>query len=188
MQDNNHHGSSLKLREFGIGELSERSRVPVASIRYYEEIGILPKAARRNSRHRIYEESDLARLTFVRANRELGFTLEQVRKLIQLSEPGNLTLFRSAGPFNGAVGHRAETHCRTEHDRSPTENAYCHVRISMFLRPCPELPCINCLALAHALVKRRIFCSILGQNSATTTRYVAMLIRACVHEAGLVRD
>lgn len=79
------------MRDFGIGELSERSKVPVASIRYYEEIGILPKAARRNGRHRTYEESDLARLTFVRANRELGFTLEQVRKLIQLSEPENLT-------------------------------------------------------------------------------------------------
>lgn len=79
------------MRDFGIGELSERSKVPVASIRYYEEIGILPKAARRNGRHRTYDESDLARLTFVRANRELGFTLEQVRTLIQLSEPGNIT-------------------------------------------------------------------------------------------------
>lgn len=79
------------MRDFGIGKLSERSKVPVASIRYYEEIGILPKAARRNGRHRTYEERDLVRLAFVRANRKLGFTLEQVRKLIQLSEPGNLT-------------------------------------------------------------------------------------------------
>ena len=79
------------MRDFGIGKLSKRSKVPVASIRYYEEIGILPKAARRNGRHRTYEERDLVRLAFVRANRKLGFTLEQVRKLIQLSEPGNLT-------------------------------------------------------------------------------------------------
>lgn len=79
------------MRGFGIGELSSRSNVPVASIRYYEEIGILPKAARRNGRHRTYEDSDLGLLKFVRGSRELGFTLEQVRTLLQLSEPGNLT-------------------------------------------------------------------------------------------------
>ena len=79
------------MRDFGIGELSDRSKVPVANIRYYEEIGILPKAVRRNGRHRTYNDRDLERLTFVRANRELGFTLEQVRTLVQLSEPENLT-------------------------------------------------------------------------------------------------
>lgn len=79
------------MRGFGIGELSSRSKVPVASIRYYEEIGILPKAARRNGRHRTYDESDLGRLTFVRSSRELGFSLEQVRILLQLSKPENLT-------------------------------------------------------------------------------------------------
>lgn len=79
------------MRGFGIGELSSRSKVPVASIRYYEEIGILPKAARRNGRHRNYDDSDLSRLSFVRGSRELGFTLEQVRTLLYLSEPGNLT-------------------------------------------------------------------------------------------------
>ena len=79
------------MRDFGIGKLSDLSKVPVANIRYYEDIGILPKAARRNGRHRTYDDRDLTRLTFVRANRELGFTLEQVRTLIQLSEPGNLT-------------------------------------------------------------------------------------------------
>lgn len=79
------------MREFGIGALSSRSGVPVASIRYYEEIGILPKAARRNGRHRTYDERILGRLTFVRGSRELGFSLEQVRTLLHLSEPGNLT-------------------------------------------------------------------------------------------------
>lgn len=79
------------MRGFGIGELSARSHVPVANIRYYEEIGILPLAARRNGRHRTYDESDIRRLSFVRHSRELGFTLDQVRNLLHLSEPGNLT-------------------------------------------------------------------------------------------------
>lgn len=78
------------MREFGIGDLSNRSNVPVANIRYYEEIGILPKAARRNGRNRTYDDSDVKRLVFVRNSRELGFSLDQVRTLIHLSEPKNL--------------------------------------------------------------------------------------------------
>ena len=78
------------MREFGIGDLSTRANVPVANIRYYEEIGILPKPARRKGRHRSYENSDVKRLIFVRSSRELGFSLDQVRTLIHLSEPKNL--------------------------------------------------------------------------------------------------
>jgi DNA-binding transcriptional MerR regulator len=79
------------MRDFGIGELAGRTNVPVANIRYYEEIGILPKAARRNGRHRTYDENDIKRLAFIRGSRELGFSLQQVRTLIHLSEPQNLT-------------------------------------------------------------------------------------------------
>ena len=78
------------MRDFGIGELADRAQVPIANIRYYEEIGILPKAARRNGRHRTYDETDIKRLSFVRTSRELGFSLEQVRTLMHLSEPQNL--------------------------------------------------------------------------------------------------
>ena len=78
------------MRDFGIGELADRAQVPIANIRYYEEIGILPKAARRNGRHRTYDEADIKRLTFVRTSRELGFSLEQVKTLMHLSEPQNL--------------------------------------------------------------------------------------------------
>jgi DNA-binding transcriptional MerR regulator len=77
------------MRDFGIGELSARANVPVANIRYYEQIGLLPKAARRNGRHRTYEESDIRRLAFIRNSRELGFSVEQVRTLVRLSEPEN---------------------------------------------------------------------------------------------------
>ncbi len=62
-----------------------------ANIRYYEEIGILPKADRRNGRHRTYDDRYLRRLVFVRNSRELGFSLDQVRMLLHLSDPKNLT-------------------------------------------------------------------------------------------------
>jgi len=78
------------MRDFGIGELAERAQVPIANIRYYEEIGILPKAARRNGRHRTYDDVDIKRLNFVRTSRELGFSLAHVKTLMHLSEPQNL--------------------------------------------------------------------------------------------------
>ena len=73
------------MRGFGIGELSARAKVPVANIRYYEEIGILPKAGRLNNGHQAYGENDLARLRFVKNCRELDFPIKQIRTLLHLS-------------------------------------------------------------------------------------------------------
>lgn len=54
------------------------------TIRYYEQIGLLPKAARRLGGHRLYGEADRRRLTFIRRCRAFGFPIEEVRKLAAL--------------------------------------------------------------------------------------------------------
>jgi DNA-binding transcriptional MerR regulator len=56
----------------------------VPTIRYYEQIGLLPKAARRLGGHRLYGEADRRRLTFIRRCRAFGFPIEEVRKLAAL--------------------------------------------------------------------------------------------------------
>jgi MerR family transcriptional regulator, mercuric resistance operon regulatory protein len=71
-----------------IGELSRRTGCNIETIRYYERIGLLPKAARRG-RYRSYEPGDVARLGFVRRSRELGFTIEEVRALLGLAAGGH---------------------------------------------------------------------------------------------------
>jgi DNA-binding transcriptional MerR regulator len=76
---------------FGIGELSRRSGVAIANIRYYEEIGILPKAGRGAGGQRIYGADDLGRLTFVKNCRALGYPLDQVRALAHLATAQNRT-------------------------------------------------------------------------------------------------
>jgi Cu(I)-responsive transcriptional regulator len=53
-------------------------------IRYYEAIGLLPAAARRESGYRDYSHTDVQRLRFVRRSRELGFSMERVRELLAL--------------------------------------------------------------------------------------------------------
>ncbi|APZ99754.1 transcriptional regulator [Sphingopyxis sp. QXT-31] len=70
-----------------IGELSRRTGCNIETIRYYERIGVLDVPLRRG-RYRSYGEEDVGRLGFVRRARELGFTLDEVRALLQLATGG----------------------------------------------------------------------------------------------------
>ena len=74
----------LPAHDMPIGEFSRRTRCAIETIRFYEKAGVLPQA-RRKGRYRHYDKADVARLTFVRRARELGFTLEEVRALLKLS-------------------------------------------------------------------------------------------------------
>ena len=69
-----------------IGELSRRTGCNIETIRYYEQIALLPKPARSARRYRLYETADVRRLVFIRRARELGFALDAVRALLRLSE------------------------------------------------------------------------------------------------------
>lgn len=74
---------------FPIGKLSQASEVKVPTIRYYEEIGILPEPERSAGNQRLYSQGTLERLSFIRHARELGFTLEAIRELLSLSDNPN---------------------------------------------------------------------------------------------------
>ncbi len=73
-------------QDFMIGELSKRTNTKVQTIRYYEEIGVMPKAIRAANNRRLYNETHLERLTFIRHSRELGFSLDDIRNLLNLSD------------------------------------------------------------------------------------------------------
>ena len=73
------------MTEFSIGELSRRVGVKVATIRYYEQVGLLPPPPRTEGRQRRYGEAEAARLSFIRHARELGFEMEAIRDLLSLS-------------------------------------------------------------------------------------------------------
>ncbi len=68
-----------------IGEIAKRSGVGVETIRYYEREGLLQKPERRPSGYRQYDESTLDRLEYIRQSKELGFTLTEIRELLELS-------------------------------------------------------------------------------------------------------
>jgi MerR family transcriptional regulator, mercuric resistance operon regulatory protein len=68
-----------------IGEFARRTGGNIETIRYYERIGLLP-VPDRAGRYRRYVAADVRRLVFIRRARELGFTLDEVRALLSLSE------------------------------------------------------------------------------------------------------
>jgi len=79
------------VRKFTIGELSKRTQVIVETIRYYEKIGLMPDPPRSSGGFRIYSDTHLQRLTFIRRCRELGFSQPEVRKLLTLVDEHNYT-------------------------------------------------------------------------------------------------
>lgn len=77
------------MSQLTIGALATQTKTNVPTIRYYEEIGLLPHAERGSNGHRYYREADLRRLTFIKRCRDFGFPIEQVRELVKLFEDGN---------------------------------------------------------------------------------------------------
>ncbi len=69
-----------------IGELGEATGTKVETIRYYEQTGLLPPPERTSANYRRYGSDHLARLSFVRRARDLGFSIEQIRDLLDLSD------------------------------------------------------------------------------------------------------
>lgn len=72
-----------------IGALANRTGTKVQTIRYYEEIALMPEPGRTAGGQRRYDNAALDRLSFIRHARQLGFTLEAIRELLDLSDhPG----------------------------------------------------------------------------------------------------
>ncbi len=68
-----------------IGALAQMSGCSVPTIRYYEEVGLIPAASRRSSGHRVYGAGAVQLLAFIRRCRDFGFTIDQTRALLALS-------------------------------------------------------------------------------------------------------
>jgi len=83
--------TNSRSQNFPIGELSRLSGVNIATVRYYEQINMLPPPPRTSSGRRIYDATHLRTLAFIRRSRELGFSVEEIRALIRLGGPEKAT-------------------------------------------------------------------------------------------------
>lgn len=71
-------------RLMNIGEAADAAGVSAKMIRHYEQIGLVPVAARSDSGYRKYTERDVSILRFIRQSRRLGFSIEQIAELLGL--------------------------------------------------------------------------------------------------------
>ena len=77
------------MKSITIGEAARRSGVKVPTIRYYEDIGLMPAPSRSDGNQRSFAAADINRLAFIRHARELGFEIDAIRALLKLQdEPG----------------------------------------------------------------------------------------------------
>ena len=74
---------------WSIGNVARQTRIKVPTIRYYEQIGLLPAPGRSEGNRRCYSEGAIWRLTFIRHARELGFEIETIRELLALQDKPN---------------------------------------------------------------------------------------------------
>ncbi|MBO9378136.1 MerR family DNA-binding protein [Sphingomonas histidinilytica] len=74
------------MKRLAIGDLARQTGTKVNTIRFYEDIGLLPRAERTASGRRTYVASDVRRLAFIRQGRGLGFSVEEIRSLLALAD------------------------------------------------------------------------------------------------------
>ncbi len=72
------------MAEYFIGQIAKQVGINVETICYYERIKLLPKPKRRESHYRVYDAIDLKRFMFIKRAKELGFTLKEIKELLEL--------------------------------------------------------------------------------------------------------
>ena len=77
------------MQKLSIQQTAERMGVTTSTLRYYEEIGILPGIQRNGSGHRFYEEQDLGWISWIKLLRSSGMPIETIREFVELTQSGS---------------------------------------------------------------------------------------------------
>lgn len=95
------------MSTLSIGQLAEQAGVAIDTVRYYERNGLLAPASRLASGYRRYGGRELRRLRFIRRAKALGFSLEDVRQLLSLSDEQDVAQVKQAAQRKLAeIDHR----------------------------------------------------------------------------------
>ncbi|MEU9246997.1 MerR family transcriptional regulator [Streptomyces sp. NPDC048385] len=98
-----------------IGEVAARTELSLRTIRHYEETGLVVPSARSQGGFRLYTENDVARLMVIRRMKPLGFTLDQMRDLLDATDR------LDGGDELGPDEREALLQCVREYERSAAE-------------------------------------------------------------------
>ena len=90
-----------------IGELARAAQTQSETIRYYEREGLLPQAARTEANYRVYDDSHVERLAFIRQCRSLDMTLSEIRTLLDFKDAPDENCTEVNGLLDQHIGHVA---------------------------------------------------------------------------------
>ncbi len=80
--------SGTQERLYRIGELARLTGIATRTIRFYEDMGILPHPPRTDAGYRVYQAPDIRRLLFIKRAKEMGLSLEAIRSIIAIRDSG----------------------------------------------------------------------------------------------------
>lgn len=99
-------------RHMQIGEVAERTELSIKTIRHYDEVGLVTPSERSVGGFRLYTEADVQRLLVIRRMKPLGFTLDEMRQLLESLE--TLAGDKPAAEQAAAQSFVTECHARAE--------------------------------------------------------------------------
>lgn len=126
---------------YAIGEMSRRTGVNIETIRYYERIGIMPRPDRTPSGNRQYNHDQLKRLSFIKRSRQLGFTTEEIRALLEMVDRRDFTC---SDVHSLTVAHLADVR-RKVADLKRLERVLKEMAAQCIKGDVPECPIIDAL-------------------------------------------
>lgn len=126
------------MKRMMIGTLAAATGVKITTIRYYERAGLMPMPTRTAGQHRNYAEDHLLRLIFICRARELGFSVDDIRKLLVLADPARQSCRE--------VEHLAAAHLGRLRKKI-TELVKLEAMLSDAIGQCSEKPNILCPVL-----------------------------------------
>jgi Cu(I)-responsive transcriptional regulator len=129
-----------------IGQAAAASGISERMIRHYEKIGLMPPAARRDSGYRNYDERDVHTLRFIGRARDLGFSIEEIRRLLELWQDRS----RASHDVKELALARAAELKRKEHELHEMRRSLEHLAASCHGDERPDCPIIGGLEGAKA--------------------------------------
>jgi MerR family transcriptional regulator, copper efflux regulator len=136
------------------GELAKRSGVNVETLRFYEREGFLPAPERTPSGYRMYPDSEVQRIQFIKKSQELGFTLREIKELLSL----RLDFSHSAGEVKQIAEHKIAL----IDEKISTLQAMRHTLLSLLqtcpghegtIDACPIIQCLESISEPHSTLK-----------------------------------
>lgn len=128
-----------------IGQVSKASGLPAKTIRYYESIGLIPEAGRSAGNYRVYSGADVHTLRFIKRARSLGFSVEQVERLLALWRDRSRS---SAEVKRIALAHTAELEAKIA-ELAAMRDTLKHLAEHCHGDHRPDCPILTDLADAH---------------------------------------